>query len=67
MARVRFVCVLQIDSVESFVSRVNTYLQVQQQSERLKGIMARIEPFEVTVSKHLSLYMYIVYAIFIYI
>lgn len=38
------------------MSGVDTHLSVRQQSERLKGIMARIESYDVVVS---DLYIYI--------
>lgn len=42
---------LQIRSVEEFVCSVNTHLTTRQEYERLKGIMARIESYDVVVRK----------------
>lgn len=39
----------QIHSVESFVCSVNTHLTTRQENERLKGVMARIEFYDVVV------------------
>jgi len=41
---------IMIHSVESFVGSVNNHLTMRQESERLKGVMARIESYEVVVS-----------------
>lgn len=41
---------LQIHSVENFVCSVNSHLTTRQENERLKGIMARIDSYEVVVS-----------------
>lgn len=40
----------QIHSVEDFVCSVNSHLTTRQENERLKGIMARIECYDVVVS-----------------
>lgn len=40
---------LQIHSVENFVCSVNSHLTTRQENERLKGIMARIESYDVVV------------------
>lgn len=40
---------LQIHSVEHFVCSVNSHLTMRQENERLKGIMARIESYDVVV------------------
>lgn len=44
----------QIHSVEDFVCSVNAHLTTRQENERLKGIMARIEAYDVVVSVHLN-------------
>lgn len=47
-----FLCLslhLQIHSVEHFVCSVNSHLTMRQENERLKGIMARIESYDVVV------------------
>lgn len=41
----------QIKSVDDFVNNVNLSLKQKQDNERLKGIMARIESYDVVVSK----------------
>jgi hypothetical protein len=41
---------LQIKCVEQFVNSVNSTLQQHQDYERLKGIIARIESYDVVVS-----------------
>lgn len=41
---------LQIHSVEDFVCSVNAHLTTRQENERLKGIMARIESYDIVVS-----------------
>lgn len=46
--------VFQIHSVEDFVCSVNAHLTTRQENERLKGIMARIEAYDVVVSVHLN-------------
>ncbi|XP_034482946.1 uncharacterized protein LOC117788320 isoform X2 [Drosophila innubila] len=38
---------IMIHSVENFVGSVNNHLTMRQESERLKGVMARIESYEV--------------------
>lgn len=40
----------QIHSVDDFVCSVNSHLTTRQENERLKGIMARIESYDVVVS-----------------
>lgn len=45
---------VQIHSVEHFVFGVNTHLTMRQENERLKGIMARIESYDVVVSENNS-------------
>lgn len=40
----------QITWVDDFVSSVNLHLTTRQENERLKGIMARIESYDVVVS-----------------
>lgn len=58
LTRFFLVCVLfsilfcipfQIHSVENFVCSVNSHLTTRQENERLKGIMARIESYDVVV------------------
>lgn len=49
-----FCIVFQIHSVEDFVCSVNAHLTTRQENERLKGIMARIEAYDVVVSVHLN-------------
>lgn len=44
-----FLLLLQIHSVEHFVCSVNSHLTMRQENERLKGIMARIESYDVVV------------------
>lgn len=39
-----------IHSVENFVGSVNNHLTMRQESERLKGVMARIESYDVVVN-----------------
>lgn len=41
---------LQIKCVDQFVNNVNSTLQQRQDHERLKGIIARIESYDVVVS-----------------
>lgn len=41
---------LQIAFVDDFVCSVNSHLTTRQENERLKGIMARIESYDVVVS-----------------
>lgn len=46
---------LQIRSVDDFVNNVNFSLKQKQDNERLKGIIARIESYDIVVSdKHLK-------------
>lgn len=45
-----FILYDQIHSVEDFVCSVNAHLTTRQENERLKGIMARIESYDVVVS-----------------
>lgn len=42
--------ILQVHSVDEFVFGVNSYLTTRQETERLKGILARIEGYEAVVS-----------------
>ena len=44
------VVMLQIKCVDQFVNNVNSTLQQRQDHERLKGIIARIESYDVVVS-----------------
>lgn len=48
-----FIRISQIHSVEQFVCSVNANLTTRQENERLKGIMARIESYDVAVSKYM--------------
>ena len=41
---------LKIHSVEDFVCSVNAHLTTRQENERLKGIMARIDAYDVVVN-----------------
>lgn len=41
---------IMIHSVENFVGSVNNHLTMRQESERLKGVMARIESYDVVVN-----------------
>jgi hypothetical protein len=49
---------LQIRSVDDFVYSVNNHLTTRQETERLKGIMSRIDSYDVVVSVGLSLFFY---------
>lgn len=51
-----------IHSVENFVGSVNNHLTMRQESERLKGVMARIESYDVVV----NIYIITLYIIFAY-
>lgn len=44
------VILFQIHCVDDFVCSVNSHLTTRQENERLKGIMARIESYDVVVS-----------------
>jgi len=44
------IVMLQIKCVDQFVNNVNSTLQQRQDHERLKGIIARIESYDVVVS-----------------
>lgn len=44
------IVLLQIKCVDQFVNNVNSTLQQRQDHERLKGIIARIESYDVVVS-----------------
>lgn len=41
---------MQIHSVDDFVCSVNSHLTTRQENERLRGIMSRIESYDVVVS-----------------
>lgn len=45
-----------IHSVENFVGSVNNHLTMRQESERLKGVMARIESYDVVVNTQCELF-----------
>lgn len=45
-----FSITLKIHSVEDFVCSVNAHLTTRQENERLKGIMARIDAYDVVVN-----------------
>lgn len=45
-----------IHSVENFVGSVNNHLTMRQESERLKGVMARIESYDVVVNIECELF-----------
>jgi hypothetical protein len=47
--------VLQIKCVDQFVNDVNSTLRQRQDHERLKGIIARIESYDVVVSSGICL------------
>lgn len=49
--QIKLIFAWQIHSVENFVCSVNTHLTTRQENERLKGIMARIESYDVAVSE----------------
>lgn len=57
--------VLQVHSVENFVCSVNAHLTTRQENERLKGIMARIESYDVVVCLSLFLFSYNYYFLYI--
>lgn len=46
-----FLLKLQIKSVDEFVNSVNYSLKQRQDNERLNGIIARIESYDIVVSK----------------
>lgn len=45
---------LKIHSVDDFVCSVNSHLTTRQENERLKGIMSRIESYDVVVSFYIE-------------
>lgn len=57
--------ILQVHSVENFVCSVNAHLTTRQENERLKGIMARIESYDVVVCFSLFLFSYNYYFLYI--